>query len=326
MAIRASKILRRSIFTFLQNYQYFTTTAAFLAFPFAASLLLLRSSFLIPAASSSSSFLRLIHARIHSLFHAAGFPPSSILEAKISQTISISLLAVPFTISSYLFSKASVIYALRDQERPKNPSFSGVFEIYRPLIHTHICNSFLTLAANATCFSLMFIAVNLANGLGFSSSLGRDIVLSATGAVGFSIVLANSFIICNLALIISGMEKNGGMIAALKACSVMVKGRRSCIVPTALSLAVQVNAALAAVEVLFQYRVVLRAYDDDEGSGVLYVALEGMFIAYLYAVLLVLDTIVGCFFFTDCHRIIQDGKRLSKPFLDEIDYQEYNDC
>ncbi|CAH9092684.1 unnamed protein product [Cuscuta europaea] len=325
MAIRASKILRRSIFTFLQNYQYFTTTAAFLAFPFAASLLLFRSSFLIPAASSSS-FLRLIQARIHSLFHAAGFPPSSILEAKISQTISISLLAAPFTISSYLFSKASVIHALRDQERPKKPSFSGFFEICRPLIHTHLCNSLVTLAVNSTCFSLMFIAVNFADGLGFSSSLGRDMVLSATGAVGFSIVLANSFIICNLALIISGMEKNGGMISALKACSLMVKGRRSCIVPTALSLAVQANAALAAVEVLFQYRIVVRAYDDDAGSGVLYVALEGMFIAYLYAVLLVIDTIFGCFFFTDCRLIIQDEKRLSKPFLTEIDYQECNDC
>ncbi|CAH9095780.1 unnamed protein product [Cuscuta epithymum] len=303
----STKILRRSVFTFLQNYQYFTTTAAFLAFPFAASLLLLRSSFLIPAASSSS-FRRLIHARIHSLFHAAGFPPSSILQAKISQTISISVLSIPSTLSSFLFCKAAVILALEDQERPKNPPFFSFFKIYGPLVHTQISNSLLTLSVNATCFGFMFIAFTLADGLGLSYCFPWFIpFLSAIGALVFSIAVACTFIICNLTLITTGVDKNnGGFIEAVKkasSCVVMVKGRTG----TVLSLAMFINVVLGAVEALFQYRIVMRAYHHEDEETIwnfpAAVGMEGMLIAYLYALVHVLDTIVGYFFLQTC----QDG-------------------
>lgn len=283
-----SKILRRSIFSFLQNYQYFTTTAALLAFPFAASILLLQS--LVPS-----------RTRIHSLFYAAaGFPSSSlffsILYTKLSQTIAISVLAFPSTLSSFLFSKASVIHALTNQQCPKKPSFSCFFK----LIHTQLCNSLLTLSANATCFSLLFIAFNLADGLGLSSP-GLILFLSTAGAVVFSVIVANSFIICNLALILSATQKIGGFTALLWAC-ILIKGRTA----TALSLALPTNAAMAAVELLFQYRV-MRAYHDDAETELFSVALEGLFIAYLYTLLLVLDTIVCYFFFTSC-QVDQDGR------------------
>ncbi|CAH9092690.1 unnamed protein product [Cuscuta europaea] len=306
----STTILRRSVFTFLQNYQFFTTTAAFLAFPFAASLLLLRSSFLISAsaAASSSSFRRLIHARIHSLFLAAGFPPSSILQAKISQTICVSVLAIPSTLSSFLFSKAAVILALEDQERPKNPPFFSFVKIYGPLVHTQICNSLLALCVNATCFSFMFIAFTLADGLGLSYYFpGFTLFLSAIGGLVFSIAIACTFIICNLTLIITGVNKNnGGFIEAVKkasSCVMMVRGRTA----TVLSLAMIINAALAAVEALFQYRIVMRAYHREDEETIWNfpagVALEGMLIAYLYALVHVLDTIVGYFYLQIC----QDG-------------------
>ncbi|KAA8542474.1 hypothetical protein F0562_023390 [Nyssa sinensis] len=151
-------------------------------------------------------------------------------------------------------------------------------------------------------------------GFGYSSPTSL-LLLSATAAVLYSIILANAIIICNLALVSSGMEKCGGYLAILKAC-VMIRGRTS----TALSLAVPVNIALAAVEALFHYRVV-RAYHHAENPTSSMV-LEGMFIAYLYSLLIVLDTIVSCVFFKSCKTAcrIDQGDRYS--YRIEIEEQD----
>ncbi|KAL0442220.1 UNVERIFIED_CONTAM: hypothetical protein Sradi_0160900 [Sesamum radiatum] len=141
------------------------------------------------------------------------------------------------------------------------------------------------------------------------SSHGPLLLLSATGAIIYSIILANAYIICNLALLVSGIERQGGFNSILKAC-VLIRGRTA----TALSLAVPINMALAAVEALFQYRVV-RAYRQattPDSSMVL----EAMLIAYLYAILLVLDTILGFAFLKSCKPDYQ---------IDHIEIQERND-
>ncbi|VFQ86652.1 unnamed protein product [Cuscuta campestris] len=296
----AAKIFRRSIFTLVQNFQYFTTTAAFLAFPYAASVLVFQSY--IP----SSSFLGIIHTRIRTLFDAAGFPSSSefsvILSAKLSQTVAISFLALPLTLSSFLLSKASVIRSLLgNQELPVERTYSS-------LLLTQLCNSLLVLSANAACFFLLLIAFNL-------SSPRFELFVSVVGALFCSIVLANAFIICNLALVISGTETTGGFVSILKAC-VLIKGRTA----TALLLAVPINMALAAVEALFQYRVV-RVHHLHAESGISSVALEGMFIAYMYATLLVLDTILACFFLRNCQEVCHIGhdRRLASQI--DIDQQ-----
>ncbi|XP_038997368.1 uncharacterized protein LOC120122264 [Hibiscus syriacus] len=118
--------------------------------------------------------------------------------------------------------------------------------------------------------------------------------MSAAGAVVYSMILANVIVICNLALVSSGMENSGGYLAILKAC-VLIKGRTL----TALALAVPANLALAAIDALFHYRVVVSAYSYRSEGGFL-LALEGVLIAYLYAVFVVLDTVVSCTFFKSC--------------------------
>lgn len=301
---KTGKIIRTSIYTFLQRYHYFTSTAALLAFPFSVSVLL--SQAYVP---SSSSLLLTIYSRLRNLFDAAGFPPSSefftILSQKLSQTIFSSILTLPFTLSFLLITKAVVIQALK-QNKPTNfppPLFSSVLTLYKPLFLTYSCNSFLILSANATVFSVLFFAFNCLEGFGFSSP-NFLLFLSAAGAVLYSIILANALIICSLALVLSGMERCGGYMAILKACALM-RGRTS----TALSLALPVNMALAAVEALFQYRVV-RAYHFAGKLGIS-MALEGIFIAYLYSIFIVLDTIVICVFFKSCKTgcwIEQEGR------------------
>ncbi|XVE54754.1 hypothetical protein DITRI_Ditri03aG0107100 [Diplodiscus trichospermus] len=288
---KASKIMRRSIYIFLQNYQYLTATAALLAFPCSASILL--SQFFVP----SSPLLPTIHNRLRVLFQAAGFPPSSkfftILSFKISQTISSSIFALPLTLSFLLIAKSSIIKLL-NHHKPnlQPPSFSSVISLYKPLLATYICNFLLLLSANATAFSLLLFAFNFLQGLEFPSPNWLPF-LSVTAAVVYSIIVANALIICSLALVSSGMERSGGYLAILKAC-VLIRGRTS----TALTLAVPVNLVMAAIEALFHYRVV-RAYHTGDLTS-FPMALEGILIVYLYSIFVVLDTVVSCMFFKSC--------------------------
>lgn len=284
------KIIRKSIYTFLQNYHHFSTLAALLALPFSASILLSQAS--LP--SSSSSLTPTIYNRLQTLFDAAGFPQSSefftILNLKLSQTISSSILTFPFSLTFFLISKAFVIQFFNTQKKQSfSQSFFSTISLYNPLLVTYICNSILILSANATVFTILFFAFNVLEGFGFYSP-NSLLFLSAAGAVLYSIVLANALIICNLALVLSGMERSGGYMAILKAC-VLIRGRTS----TALSLALPLNFGLAAIEALFQFRVV-RAFNVDGkfGSSMVF---EGIFIAYLYSIVAVLDTVVSCLFF-----------------------------
>ncbi|KAK8657705.1 hypothetical protein V6N13_035932 [Hibiscus sabdariffa] len=286
---QSNVIMRRSIYTFLQNYHYFTTTAAILAFPYSLSILL--SQFSVPY----SPLLPAIHAHLEAMFMVAEFPPSSklfnVLGFKISQTLSSSIFALPFTLSFFLLSKASVIRLLkRHNPTSPPPSFSSILPLYKPLLSTFVWNLFLLLAANSTAFSILFFGF-------FSSSPNWVTFMSAAGAVVYSIILANAIIVCNLALVCSGMEKSGGYMAILKAC-VLIKGRTL----TALALAVPGNLALAAIEALFHYRVVSRTYGGAGGGDFngFWMGLEGVLIAYLYSILVVFDSVVNSMFFKSC--------------------------
>ncbi|KAB2633559.1 hypothetical protein D8674_029806 [Pyrus ussuriensis x Pyrus communis] len=237
----AGKILRRSVHIFLLNYQYFTSTAALIALPFSASIRPLGRRLQPPP----------------QLFDAAGFPPSleffTILNHKLSQTITSSLFTFPFSLTFLLITKSFVIQTLSRHQKPNSsshPSFLSTISLYTPLLHTHVYNSFLILSANATVFSILFIAFNVLEGSGFSSP-NTLLFLSASGAVLYSIVLANALIICNLALVLSGTQKSGGYLAILKASRISM-------------------------------------------------AMEGVFIAYLYSILVVLDTTVSFLFLQSC--------------------------
>ncbi|XP_057479830.1 uncharacterized protein LOC130767088 [Actinidia eriantha] len=305
---RTGKILRKSIHTFLKRYQFFTTTSLLLVLPFSLAILL--SQAIVPF----SPLLPTIHNRLRSLFDAADFPPSSefftILNLKLSQTITSSILVLPFTLSFLLISKASIIHTLNHHK----PSFSIFVSIFNPILLTQVCNFFILLSVNATCFFLLFIAFNFLEGFGYSSPKTL-VFVSAFGGVLYSVVLANALIVCNLALVLSGMERCGGYIAILKAC-VLLRGRTS----TALALAIPVNMALAAVEALFQYRVV-RAYYPST-SPTCSMVLEGIFIAYLYSMVVVIDTIVSCVFFKICKSDFQLDQERRYSYGIEINGQD----
>ncbi|KAK7304654.1 hypothetical protein VNO77_42539 [Canavalia gladiata] len=312
------KILRRSIHSFLQNYHFFTSTAAFLAFPFSAAILL--SQALVP---TSSSILPQIHSHLRTLFDAAGFPSSSqlftILNLKVSQTITSSIFTLPFTLTFLLIAKSSIIQALNNHHKPTlPPSFTSIIFHYKPLLHTYVYNCFLILSANASSFCLLFLAFSFAEGLGYSSQ-SCTLLMSIAAAVLFSVILANALVICNMALTLSGMEGRGGYMAILKAC-VLLRGKAS----MALFLALPVNAGLAAIEALFQFRVVRAFHIGGNSSSWPLMALEGIFIAYLYSVFITIDTIVSCMFYKSCKMGLRVDQR-ERHFL-RIEFPEEDNC
>ncbi|GFZ03555.1 hypothetical protein Acr_16g0001790 [Actinidia rufa] len=283
---RTGRILRKSIHTFLKNYQFFTTTSLLLALPFSLAILL--SQALVPF----SPLLPTIHNRLRSLFDAADFPPSSefltILNLKLSQTITSSILVLPFTLSFLLMSKATIIHSLNHHKPSLNPSFSSFVSIFNPMLFTQVCNFFIILSANATCFFLLCIAFNFLEGLGYSSPKNPP----------------PCFCFWRRSLLHSPCK-----------CPHCV-GRTS----TALVLAIPINMALGAVEALFQYRVV-RAYYTDR-SPTCSMALEGIFIAYLYSMVIVIDTIVSCVFFKSCKSDFQLDQERRYCYRIEIDDQD----
>lgn len=277
-----SRIMRKSIFTFLQNFHHLSSAPSLLLLPFAASALV------SPPLLASSRYFPLVHGRLRTLFIAAGIPPESelftILNLKLSQTILSFIFSLPFSLSFLLLAKAAVVALLR---RRKHTPLSLIATFNR-LFHTQICSSFLILSANATCFSLLAVAFNCSDVLGLTSPNFR-LLLSATGAVAYSIILANAYVVSTLALIIAAVDPCSGSAAILHAC-VSIRGRAS----AALSLAVPMNMAMAAVEALFQYRI-LAAYRRSAAVTPAMV-LEGTLVAYIYAMVLVLDTVVNYVF------------------------------
>ncbi|CAF2017929.1 BnaC07g31180D [Brassica napus] len=283
-----SKIMRRSIHTFLKHYDRATTAAA-LVLPFSAALLLSQ-----PFVSSSSSFL---HGKLNMLFRGAGFSFSldffNILSLKLSQTLSSSLFTLPFSLTFLLFSKAYIIKLLSNSHGD-----SSLY--YFRLLRTYIWNSFFLLSANASAFALFFVAFNLIEYFGLSSR-NFYTLFSLSSAIIYSVILANAFVISNLALISSTSSSSGGYPTILKAC-LLIQGRTS----TALALSLPTNLGLAGVEALFQYRVVSSYYKGDR--DITSIALEGTFIAYLYALFLVLDTIVNFLFYQSCVKNDEEQK------------------
>ncbi|KAJ4870094.1 Uncharacterized protein Rs2_14270 [Raphanus sativus] len=283
-----SKIMRRSIHTFLKHYDR-ATTAASLLLPFSAALLLSQPFF--------SSYSSSLHGRLNMLFRGAGFSSSldffNILSLKLSQTLSSSLFTLPFSLTFLLLSKAYIIKLLSNSHGD-----SSVY--YFRLLRTYICNSFFLLSANASALALFFLSFNILESFGFSSR-NFYTLFSLSSAIIYSIILANAFVISNLALVSSTSSSSGGYTTILKAC-LLIQGRTS----TALALALPTNLGLAGIEALFQYRVVSSYHKGDR--DITSIALEGTFIAYLYALFLVLDTIVNFLFYQSCVKNDEDQK------------------
>ncbi|WOL00577.1 hypothetical protein Cni_G09290 [Canna indica] len=255
------RTIRSSFHAFFKSYQAFASIAALLLFPVSAAILLSQSTNL-----SSSPVLQAISSRLAYLFEAAGLPPSrffTLLNFKISQTIFTFVSTLPFTSTLLVIAKATV----------------------SKIIHGIPCR-------NAILASL-FLVFNALDILHVSSNNSVILALSSGGVILYSFVLANAMVTCNLSIIISAVDGIGGYLPILKAL-VLVRGRTA----TAMTLGLPASLGLAAIEALFQYRVI-KPYRRSARfhPSVIW---EAFLIIYMYSFVVVFDTIITCIFLKSC--------------------------
>ncbi|KMZ60695.1 hypothetical protein ZOSMA_57G00300 [Zostera marina] len=302
MAGGVREIYRQTVHVFLKYYNTFASIAGLFVFPASASLLISHAIF-----PSSSQFLNTIQYRFRSLFLAAGFPVTtdffSLVGLKLSQIIFTFFFTLPFTLTLLLIAKASVISIVCRLQWEPCLSFS--LRVYGCLFKTTLCNSMLILAVNAAVFSFLFVVFNTAD-VFFGSSSTVILILSALGAIVYSIILAHVIVICNLSLVVSAVDNKGGFFPFIKSFFLV----RS-IPSTALFLAIPANLGLATVEGLFQYRVIKQSYCKNYATNTSLV-LESISIIYIHSLLVVLDVldvIASCLFFNTCTAGIRDKQK-----------------
>lgn len=300
--------MRKSVHIFLRHYQYFTSISAFYALPFSLSILL--SQALIP---NSILLFPTINARLLSLFDVVGLTPSSdfftLVALKMSRSISSYVIIFPFALSFLVLAKASVIRHLNYVHKKR-----VLGSMYKSLLVTHIWGCFLMIAANATSLAILFLGLTLLDGLNMSSP---DCVnaLSALWVILYSVLVTKTIVVCNLGLVITGMEEGAAGLMSIIKASILIRGRSL----IALALVVPVNLGLAALETLFEYRI-WRPFDQREGA-LSWILMEGTLIAYLYSVFVILDVIIGWVFYSSCK---EAGPDIQEDHEEEEEFYVYD--
>lgn len=241
---RAKKIIRRAIFTFLKNFQHFTsgTPILLLLLPFSVSSLFVQALLL------------------HSLCPLDLDLPSSIF-----------LLASCFSSSVFFLvkSKSSILQVLNPPE-PFSSSFVSWHR--RPLLEIQSSNLLLVCLFSASYGSI--------------KSLVPFHVSILFGTI-YYMICTNVTVVFNLAFVISKTRRLSAYAAIQEAFSMRVQDST-----TTVFLALASSSGSAAIEALFRYRIV-RA-PSDSGKPLLSRSIEGLLVAHLYSIVIVLDTI-ACF-------------------------------
>uniref|UniRef100_A0A0A9ES99 Uncharacterized protein n=1 Tax=Arundo donax TaxID=35708 RepID=A0A0A9ES99_ARUDO len=175
------------------------------------------------------------------------------------------------------------------------------------MAQTQLVNCLALLLANAAVFAALLAAFNAAEALhllGAPSVSGSDggtgggravLALSAAGVIVYSVVLANAAAVCNLATVVAAAEGRGGARAMLKALLMLLRAGDAA---TAVAASLPASLAAAAVEALFQLRV-MRPYTIT-GKVTAAMVFEGLLIAYIHAMICVLDTVITSMVYQTC--------------------------
>lgn len=329
----AGKMIRTALHAFFRHYHPASSAASLLALPFSAAALLSRSH---PALLAPS---HLLSRRLRSVLVAAGFPPASqllfLLSHRLSQRACAFLAAMPFSLSFLLLAKACAVHccspasaspALQHGQRRRKDKTSAaaaaacrlVRSSYPAMAWTQLVNCLALLLANAAVFAALLAAFNAAEALhllgvgaggggappgsrptsGSSSDSGSGravLALSAAGVIVYSVALANASAVCNLATVVAAAEGRGGAHAMLKALLMLLRAGDAA---TAVAASLPASLAAAAVEALFQLRV-MRPYTVT-GKVTAGMLCEGLLVAYIHAMICVLDTVVTSMVYQSC--------------------------
>lgn len=286
-SMNALEILRETVRILRYNAGAFIAIAAFLICPVSAVLL---SNILV-----NQSIVKALTIKLLLVAKSCGLPLEPFVTKscqKFSEMAVSTVIGFPLYITSSLLSKAAVVYSVDCTYSRKHVDSSKFFVIVRKIWKRIVVTYLWTCVVIVSClvsFFVLLVAVSSAfSVMGFPP----DLILYPAMVVGliFSIILANSIIICNIAIVISVLEDASGTKALMRASS-LIKGQTQ----VGLLIFLGSTIGMAFVEGLFEHRVKTLSYGD--GSSRIW---EGPLLVIMYSFVVLIDYMMSAVFYFSC--------------------------
>lgn len=215
------------------------------------------------------------------LLYGCFFPAAKKASLSLPQSVFRAFLSFAPALTFLAVAKARVLQALTNRHDPS--PLSSSFSLYRRLVKLQFLKTSLALAADAIAWAP-------------HGSFSRDqgTLLALTSRTVSCAIAANLSAVCDVALAIVGIENCSASEAIRRACS--LRRRES----AGLLIALPHYLCFAAVEALcrFRYRSVMEGLSAERPY--LGMASEGLVIAWMYSVVVVLDTIACGLYVKSC--------------------------
>ncbi|KAL8035486.1 hypothetical protein ABFX02_12G099800 [Erythranthe guttata] len=303
----ALEILRETVRILRYNSAGFMAIVAVLICPVSAVVL---SNVLV-----NQSLSKWLSIRLLLIAKSSGLPLRPFVKhscQKLSETVVSVTLSFPLFITLSLLSKAAVVYSVDcTYSRRKFDSsklYVIVSKIWKRVVFTYlwVC---LVVSGCVTLFLVLLIVVSSVFFLimGFPS----DLILYPAMVVGFlfSVVLANTIIICNIAVVISVLEDVSGPQALLRSSS-LIKGQTQ----VGLLIFLGSTIGMAFVEGLFEHRVKTLSYGD--GSSRIW---EGPLLVVMYSFVVLIDSMMSAVFYFSCKSYrMESANEENEPVLEAL--------
>ncbi|KAL7132782.1 hypothetical protein ABFS83_12G097000 [Erythranthe nasuta] len=306
-SMSALEILRETVRILRYNSAGFMAIVAVLICPVSAVVL---SNVLV-----NQSLSKWLSIRLLLIAKSSGLPLRPFVKhscQKLSESVVSVTLSFPLFITLSLLSKAAVVYSVDcTYSRRKFDSsklYVIVSKIWKRVVFTYlwVC---LVVSGCVTLFLVLLIVVSSVFFLimGFPS----DLILYPAMVVGFlfSVVLANTIIICNIAIVISVLEDVSGPQALLRSSS-LIKGQTQ----VGLLIFLGSTIGMAFVEGLFEHRVKTLSYGD--GSSRIW---EGPLLVVMYSFVVLIDSMMSAVFYFSCKSYrMESANEENEPVLEAL--------
>ncbi|CAI9096529.1 OLC1v1032700C2 [Oldenlandia corymbosa var. corymbosa] len=302
----ALEILRETVRILRFNSTGFMAILAFLICPVSAVVL---SNVLV-----NHSIVRMLYIKFLLVAKSSGLPLRPFVKhscQKFSEIIISAIVCFPLYITLSLLSKAAVVYSVDCTYAKKRFDSSKFYiivrKIWRRIVVTYMWVCGVIVGCITLFFVLLFIVSNSFLVMGFPS----DLILYPAMVAGliFSIILANSIIVCNIAIVISVLEDVSGRQALLRSSS-LVKGQTE----VGLLIFLLSTIGMAMVEGLFEHRVKTISYGD--GSSRVW---EGPLLVLMYSFVVLIDSMMSAVFYFSCKSFSAEASALeSQPVLEAL--------
>lgn len=303
-SMNALEILRETVRILRYNTTGLIGIAALLICPVSAILL---SNVL-----ANHSIVKTLTLRLLLVAKSSGLPLKPFIRQscqKFSETVVSATLGFPLYITLSLLSKVAVVYTVDCTYSRKHFDLSKFYviinKIWKRIVITYLWTC-VVIVGCLTSFVVLLITVSCAfSVMGFPS----DLILYPALVLGliFSIILANSIIICNTAVVISILEDVSGSQALLRSSS-LIKGQTQ----VGLLIFLGSTIGMAIVEGLFEHRVKTLSYGD--GSSRIW---EGPLLVIMYSFVVLIDSMMSAVFYFSCKSSRLEASNIEiQPVLD----------